>query len=104
MKITPYYSNTEQTAKINMLLGKNEKYFEVADIFNYLPNHICYNGREGYLAISLIDICWTSLELERDGSVAMLFQHLTTDRDIFDSFIDALKWVKNDKDIKIIDN
>lgn len=103
MKEVVYYSNVEQTAIINELLGLNEKYFEVADVFKYLPDHICFNERTGYLTVSNIDIYWTSLELEREGSVVMLFQHLTSDKNIFDSFIDALKWIKSNKDIEIID-
>ena len=102
MKV-PYYSNTEQTVKINKLLGLNEKYFEVADIFNYLPNCICFNGRKGYLTITNIDIYWTSLELGYEGSIVGLFQHITSDKNIFDSFINALEWIKTNKDIEIIE-
>lgn len=103
MKEVVYYSNSRQTEIINELLGLNEKYFEVADVFKYLPDHISFNGRTGYLTVSNIDICWTSLELGYNGSVVSLFQHLTSDKNIFDSFIDAIKWIKTNKNIEIID-
>ena len=101
MKV-PYYSNHNQTDKINELLGADEKYFEVADIFNYLPNCISYGGRKGYLTVTKIDIYWTSLELGYQGSVVGLFQHVTSDKDIFDSFISALEWLQNN-DVEIIE-
>ena len=102
MKVS-YYSNHDQTVKINELLGADENYFEVGDIFNYLPNCISYNGRKGYLNVTKFDIYWTSLGNEQIGCVTALFQHVTLDKDIFDSFISALEWLQTN-DVEIIEN
>jgi hypothetical protein len=74
----------------------------MGDVFNYLPHCISFSGRKGYLTVTKIDIYWTTLELGYQGSVVGLFQHITSDRNVFDSFIDALEWLQNN-DVEIIE-
>jgi hypothetical protein len=101
MKV-PYYSSYDQTVKLNTLLHKSKKFYEMGDVFNYLPHCISFSGRKGYLTVTKIDIYWTTLELGYQGSVVGLFQHITSDRNVFDSFIDALEWLQNN-DVEIIE-
>lgn len=104
MKPMKSMSNEAQTKEINNLLGLDRQWYGIDDVFNYLPHKINYGNRIGYLRISKIDIVYSSLELEREGSVALMHQFLTDNLNVFDSFIWMLKFFKEYKDkIEIIE-
>lgn len=88
------YCSEEQTKQINELLGENRETYSLADVFNILPMKIRWGDRSGYLKISKFDIVYASLELEKENKVAMISPFLTTDRNIYDAFIDILRILK----------
>jgi len=88
------FSSEHQTDKINKILGINKTRYVLSDIFEYLPDKITYNGMTGYLRLSNIDIVYSSLESEQQGRVVAIFQYMIGEKNVYDGFIDALKWMK----------
>ncbi len=68
--------------------------YDVGDIFNILPHEIIYNGHRGDLAITTQDISYFSI----GGSwehILVHFEPIPIGGDIFDAFINMLKWLKD---------
>jgi len=95
MKYVSERSSAAQTKVLNNLLKLNNTYYTVDQIFNILPQEIEYNGHKGYLRISPIDIIYSSVETEMQGTVVAIFQYLLHDQTIYDGFIEAIKWMKD---------
>ena len=102
--IFPKYSSTEQTAHINELLCKQEPYYTLNDVMSLLPQDITYNGTRGYLSVSEISLSYTSLNHEDKVNVVWS-EILIPNKDVYDGFIEILKFLERNKDkIKINNN
>ena len=88
----------EQVPIINKLLGEERENYYLDDIYNILPNKITWNGKTGYLKISKYDIVYSSLETEVEGQVVALFSYMIGYLNVFDAFIDAIKFLNKYKD------
>ena len=88
----------EQVPIINGLLGEERDNYYLDDIYNILPNKITWNGRTGYLKISKYDIVYSSLETEMEGHVVVLFSFMIGNLNVFDAFIEALKFLNKYKE------
>lgn len=88
----------EQVPIINKLLGEERENYYLDDIYNILPNKITWNGKTGYLKISKYDIVYSSLETEMEGQVVVLFSYMIGYLNVFDAFIDAIKFLNKYKD------
>lgn len=88
----------EQVPIINELLGEERDNYYLDDIYNILPNKITWNGRTGYLKISKYDIVYSSLETEMEGHVVALFSYMIGYLNVFDAFIEALKFLNKHKE------
>lgn len=88
----------EQVPIINKLLGEERENYYLDDIYNILPNKITWNGRTGYLKISKYDIVYSSLETEREGQVVALFSYMIGYLNVFDAFIEAIKFLNKYKE------
>ena len=98
------YSNDRQTTCLNRILGEFKYSYNLANVFNLLPEKIKYNNRVGYLKVSKIDISYSSLETEMQGSVVLLFQFMLNGQNVFDGLIEALDFIKNHKnEIEILE-
>lgn len=92
----------EQVPIINKLLGEERNNYYLDDIYNILPNKITWNGRTGYLKISKYDIIYSSLETELKGQVVVTFSYMIGNLNVFDAFIEALKFLNKYKDQIIV--
>ena len=98
------YSNDRQTTRLNRILGEFKYSYNLANMFNLLPEKIKYNNKVGYLKVSKIDISYSSLETEMQGSVVLLFQFMLSGQNVFDGLIEALDFIKNHKnEIEILE-
>ena len=88
----------EQVPIINKLLREERENYYLDDIYNILPNKITWNGKTGYLKISKYDIVYSSLETEMEGQVVVLFSYMIGYLNVFDAFIDAIKFLNKYKD------
>jgi hypothetical protein len=59
-----------------------------------LPNKIQWGDRCGYLNISKIDILYIAVGTQYVNSVTTLQQFITNDKDVYDAFIEMLKFFK----------
>lgn len=96
------YCSEEQTKQINELLGENRETYSLADVFNILPNKIQWGDRCGYLNISKMDILYTAVGAQYVNSVTALQQFVTNDKDVYDAFIEMLRFFKK-YDVKILE-
>lgn len=96
-KYYPPISTTEQTVKINELLGANEAYFNLNDVINHLPADITYRGVRGYLSLSHVGIEYTSLDYDYKVNVVQTFNFMPN-RNVYDAFIDALEFFEKQGD------
>ena len=95
----------EQVPIINKLLGEERDNYYLDDIYNILPNKITWNNKTGYLKISKYDIVYSSLETEKEGRAVILFSYIIGYLNVFDAFIEALKFFKKYEDtITILEN
>lgn len=88
----------EQVQIINELLGEERDNYYLDDIYNILPNKITWNEKIGYLKISKYDIVYSSLETEMKGQVVVLFSYMIGNLNVFDAFIEAIKFLNKYKD------
>ena len=88
----------EQVPIINELLGEERDNYYLDDIYNILPNKITWNEKTGYLKISKYDIVYSSLETETKGQVVVLFSYMIGNLNVFDAFIEAIKFLNKYKD------
>ena len=88
----------EQVPIINELLGEERDNYYLDDIYNILPNKITWNKKTGYLKISKYDIVYSSLETETKGQVVVLFSYMIGNLNVFDAFIEAIKFLNKYKD------
>lgn len=88
----------EQVPIINELLGEERDNYYLDDIYNILPNKITWNEKTGYLKISKYDIVYSSLETEMKGQVVILFSYMIGNLNVFDAFIEAIKFLNKYKD------
>ena len=88
----------EQVPIINELLGEERDNYYLDDIYNILPNKITWNKKTGYLKISKYDIVYSSLETEMKGQVVVLFSYMIGNLNVFDAFIDTIKFLNKYKD------
>ena len=88
----------EQVPIINELLGEERDNYYLDDIYNILPNKITWNEKTGYLKISKYDIVYSSLETEMKGQVVVLFSYMIGNLNVFDAFIEAIKFLNKYKD------
>ena len=88
----------EQVPIINELLGEERDNYYLDDIYNILPNKITWNEKTGYLKISKYDIVYSSLETEMKGQVVILFSYMIGNLNVFDAFIDTIKFLNKYKD------
>ena len=92
----------EQVPIINELLEEERDNYYLDDIYNVLPNKITWNGRTGYLKISKYDIVYSSLETELKGQVVVSFSYMIGNLNVFDAFIDAIKFLNKYKEQIIV--
>ncbi len=92
----------EQVPIINELLGEERDNYYLDDIYNILPNKITWNNKTGYLKISKYDIVYSCLETEMKGQVVVLFSYMVGNLNVFDAFIDAIKFLNKYKEQIII--
>ena len=88
----------EQVQIINELLGEERDNYYLDDIYNILPNKIIWNKKIGYLKISKYDIVYSSLETEMKGQVVVLFSYMIGNLNVFDAFIETIKFLNKYKD------
>lgn len=88
----------EQVQIINKLLDEERDNYYLDDIYNILPNKITWNEKTGYLKISNYDIVYSSLETEMKGQVVILFSYMIGNLNVFDAFIEAIKFLNKYKD------
>lgn len=88
----------EQVQIINELLGEERDNYYLDDIYNILPNKITWNEKTGYLKISKYDIVYSSLETEMKGQVVVLFSYMIGNLNVFDAFIETIKFLNKYKD------
>ena len=88
----------EQVPIINKLLGEERDNYYLDDIYNILPNKITWNKKTGYLKISKYDIVYSSLETEMEGQVVTLFSYMIGNLNVFDAFIEAIKFLNKYKE------
>ena len=86
-----------QVPIINELLGEERDNYYLDDIYNILPNKITWNEKTGYLKISKYDIVYSSLETEMKGQVVVLFSYMIGNLNVFDAFIEAIKFLNKYK-------
>ena len=98
MRKFPVWCSDEQTKELNKLFGLERVWYNLEDVFNFLPGKIRYNNEIGYLKISKFDIVYSALETERNNSVVILFQYLLNNETIYDAFIKAIKFFTENKD------
>ena len=91
------WCSDEQTKKINEILGLEKSWYNLEDVFNFLPGKIRYNNKTGYLRISKFDIVYSSLETEQAGLAVVIFQYLLNEETIYDAFINAIRFFKENK-------
>ena len=87
----------EQVSIINELLREERDNYYLDDIYNILPNKIAWNKKTGYLKISKYDIVYSSLETETKGQVVVLFSYMIGNLNVFDAFIEAIKFLNKYK-------
>lgn len=92
----------EQVPIINELLDDDRDNYYLDDIYNVLPNKITWNGRTGYLKISKYDIIYSSLETELKGQVVVTFSYMIGNLNVFDAFIEAIKFLNKYKEQIIV--
>ena len=88
----------DQVEKINKLIGEERENYYLDDIYNILPNKITWNNQTGYLKISKYDIVYSSLETEMQGRVVVLFSYMIGNLNVFDAFIEAIKFLNKYKE------
>jgi len=88
----------DQVEKINKLIGEERDNYYLDDIYNILPNKITWNNQTGYLKISKYDIVYSSLETEMQGRVVVLFSYMIGNLNVFDAFIEAIKFLNKYKE------
>jgi hypothetical protein len=101
-KKTIHQALEEQVLIINELLEEERDNYYLDDIYNVLPNKITWNGRTGYLKISKYDIVYSSLETELKGQVVVSFSYMIGNLNVFDAFIDAIKFLNKYKEQIIV--
>lgn len=101
-KKTIHRALEEQVLIINELLEEECDNYYLDDIYNVLPNKITWNGRTGYLKISKYDIVYSSLETELKGQVVVSFSYMIGNLNVFDAFIDAIKFLNKYKEQIIV--
>jgi hypothetical protein len=95
----PEISNYRQTIEINELLGASESYYNLSDVFRILPSELQIGENIAICNYSHLDITYT---FTRPPVVECFvrFDMLTDNLDIYDAFIEAIKWLqKNNYDI-----
>lgn len=93
MSKAPACSNKEQTIKINEILGADESYYTLTDVFNLLPESIEISGMRGDLFISHTEISYSSLQGDWKLKLVLSFP-TPINGNVFDSFIKALEHFK----------
>lgn len=94
----PSCCSEEQTKQINEILNLKKNWYDLSDLFTFLPGKIEYNNAIGYLRLSKFDIAYSALETERNNSVVVLFQFMMNNENVYDGFIQAIRFFKEHED------
>lgn len=101
----PDTCSLEQAKKIKKILGNpfreddNITWFNLTFLFQILPHEITYDGHRGDLAVTPQDIAYFSIG---EGWKHILVHHedIPVGGNIYDAFIDMLKWLKENNLLK----
>lgn len=85
----PNCSSVEQTVKLNELLGGNESYYTLSDVFKFTPSSIEIDGHRGDRFISDFEISYSNVDSNFKLSLIKVYQ-IPLDGDIYDAFISCL--------------
>lgn len=105
MKQIVEFSSDEQTKTLNRILSKDKDKYSLYDIFENLPFDITYHGENhgerGYLSIGRLGIEYSSICYDEKLKLKLnvvFFQNTDYYKtNIFDCFINTLKWLKENE-------